>query len=284
VIVCQNVRISQKCKEHGQPLQRKRYIWVIPPFHYQYSDPTITAAYDYQTIHAIVDESPVLHVSFNPSSDDPFPTILPMIGYTGSFAAPSAPASGPLDVYLHGYVSSRLMCLPSSENGPSLEDGLPICIAATLLDGLILALTPNHHSMNYRSAVLHGYATLVTDLDEKLWAMEHITNRMIPKRWENTRVPPNKVEMQSTSILRVSIVSASAKIRSGGPGEDRKDEKDEAIRGKVWTGVLPVWNSLGAPVSAEGNVVPVPDHVKELVGSWNSENQKTAMAAAVPQN
>lgn len=172
------------------------------------------------------------------------------------------------------------MRLPSSEKGSTSEDGLPICIAATLLDGLVLALTPNHHSMNYRSAVLHGYATLVTDPDEVLWAMELITNRMIPKRWENTRVPPNKVEMQSTSILRVSIVSASAKIRNGGPGEDRKDEKVEAIRGKVWTGVVPVWNALGTPVPAEGNLVPVPDHVKELVAGWNSENEKAAKAAA----
>ena len=175
------------------------------------------------------------------------------------------------------------MRLSSFENGSPIEDGLPLCIAATLLDGLVLALTPNHHSMNYRSAVLHGYATPVTDPDEKLWAMELITNRLIPKRWENTRVPPNKVEMQSTSILRVSIVSASAKIRSGGPGEDRKDEKDEAVRGKVWTGVVPVWNALGAPVPAEGNIVPIPDHVKELVGAWNTENEKKANAAAKSQ-
>ncbi|MCJ1250053.1 hypothetical protein MMC30_007279 [Trapelia coarctata] len=241
------------------------------------------AAYDFQAIHTIVDESPVLHVSFNPSPDDPFPTILPMIGCTGSFADPFAPASGPLDVYLHGYVSSRLMRLPSSENASTSEEGLPICIAATLLDGLVLALTPNHHSMNYRSAVLHGYAALVTEPDERLWAMGVITNRLIPKRWENTRVPPNKVEMQSTSILRVSIVSASAKVRNGGPGEDRKDEKDEAVRGKVWTGVVPVWTALGAPVPAEGNVVPIPDHVKELVEASNSENEKKANAAAKPQ-
>jgi len=250
---------------------------------YQFSNSIILAAYDYETIHAIVDESPVLHVSFNPSTDDPFPTILPMIGCTGSFADPPTPASAPLDVYLHGYVSSRLMRLPSSEDSSSSEDGLPICIAATLLDGLVLALTPNHHSMNYRSAVLHGYATLVTDVEESLWAMELITDRLIPNRWGNTRVPPNKVEMQSTSILRVSIVSASAKIRNGGPGEDRKDEKDKTIRGKVWTGVVPVWNALGAPIPAEGNMVPIPDHVKQLVGAWNSDNKKKAKAAAETQ-
>ncbi|MCJ1474297.1 hypothetical protein MMC13_002955 [Lambiella insularis] len=237
--------------------------------------------YDYNTIHTIVNTSPILHVSFVPSSGDPFPTILPMIGAMGSFASPSAdPSSEALDLFLHGYVSSRLMRLPPSEDVGDSEGGAPLCISATLLDGIVLALTPNHHSMNYRSAVLHGYATLVTSPEEKLYAMELVTNNLVPARWENTRVPPNKVEMQSTSILRVKIVDASAKIRNGGPGEDRKDEKDDNVRGKVWTGVIPAYAVLGEPVPAETNRVAVPPHVKELVQGWNEENERKAKAAA----
>jgi len=232
------------------------------------------AVYDFETIHTLVNTSPILHVSFTPSPIDEFPTILPMIGAMGSYSSPSAPlSSGSLDLYLHGYVSSRLMRLPS---GDSSEEGVPLCIAATHLDGLVLALTPNHHSMNYRSAVLHGYASLVTSPEEKLYAMELVTDNLIPSRWENTRVPPNKAEMQSTSILRVSIVGASAKVRKGGPGEDKKDEKDEAVRGKVWTGVVPVWSTLGEPVPAEGNKVDTPAHVKELVEVWNKDGERIA--------
>ncbi|MCJ1397378.1 hypothetical protein MMC11_000571 [Xylographa trunciseda] len=236
-------------------------------------------AYDYETIHTIVNTAPILHVSFNPPAD-PFPTILPMIGCMGSFKDPFASASTPLDLYLHGYVSSRLMRLPSASDAAEEEEGTPLCIAATLLDGLVLALTPNHHSMNYRSAVLHGHAMLVTDPDEKLYAMQLVTNNVIPDRWVNSRVPPNKVEMQSTSILRVAIVDASAKVRSGGPGEDRKDEKDEAVRERVWTGVVPTWTAYGEPVPAEKNRVALPAHVSGLVEGCNRENERKAREAA----
>ena len=203
-----------------------------------------------------------------------------MIGVMGSFSSRSASLSSqPLDLYLHGYVSSRLMRLPTTEEVANPDEGLPLCIAATHLDGVVLALTPNHHSMNYRSAVLHGYATLVTSPEEKLYAMELVTNNMVPSRWENTRVPPNKVEMQSTSILRVQIVSASAKVRTGEPGEDRNDEKDEAVRGRVWTGVVPTWIAFGEPVPAKTNRVGVPDHVRELVEVCNRDGEKTAIEA-----
>ncbi len=80
-----------------------------------------------------------------------------------------------------------------------------MCIAASKVDGLVLTLTPNSHNYNYRSAVLFGHATLVEDLDEKLWAMKLITNSVVPDRWEHTRVPPNNAEMQSTQILKVKV-------------------------------------------------------------------------------
>src|ERR1700735_5645248 len=89
--------------------------------------------------------------------------------------------------------------------------GLPICVAASKVDGVVLTLTPNSHNYNYRSAVLFGHATLVTDVEEKLWAMELITNSVVPDRWRNTRVPPIAAEMQSTQILKIVVESASSK-------------------------------------------------------------------------
>jgi len=137
--------------------------------------------------------------------------MIPMLGFMASFSSPDAPISEPLDLYLHGYISSRLMRL-SKTSPTDEEEGLPLTVAATHLDGLVLALTPNHHSYNYRSAILHGYATPVEDADEKLWAMEKITNGVVDDRWANSRIPPTKTEMTSTQILRVRVVDASAKV------------------------------------------------------------------------
>lgn len=134
------------------------------------------------------------------------------------------------------------MKLPSSTSTSQNEEvGLPLTIAATHLDGLVLALTPNNHSYNYRSAILHGFAVPVTSEAEKLWAMEAITNGVVAERWDNSRVPPTKAEMVSTQILRVKIVDASAKVRKGGPGEAREDLRDLEMRGRTWVGVVPSW-------------------------------------------
>jgi nitroimidazol reductase NimA-like FMN-containing flavoprotein (pyridoxamine 5'-phosphate oxidase superfamily) len=185
----------------------------------------------------------VLHVSFpTPDPEDPFPAMIPMLGFMGSFSNPTASLSEPLDLYIHGYISSRLMRLGTSS--PGEEEGLPLTIAATLLDGLVLALTPNHHSYNYRSSILHGYATPVVDADEKMWAMEKITNSVVDDRWENSRIPPTKTEMTSTQILKVKVVDASAKVRSGPPGDDKEDLKDEELKKKTWIGVIPTWTMV----------------------------------------
>lgn len=210
--------------------------------------------YDYKTIHTIVNTVPVLHVSFNtPDDEDPFPATLPMLGFMGSFCNPAAELSEELDLYIHGYISSRLMKLGASS--PGEEEGLPVTIAATHLDGLVLALTPNHHSYNYRSAILHGYCTPVLSPEEKLWAMERITNNVVTDRWNHTRLPPTKTEMTSTQILRVRIVDASAKVREGGPGDDRADLKNGELRERVWIGVVPTWTMCGDPVAGVENKV-----------------------------
>ncbi|EPE34138.1 FMN-binding split barrel [Glarea lozoyensis ATCC 20868] len=236
--------------------------------------------YDYQTIHSIVNSVPVVHVSFaTPDPEDPFPAALPMIGFLASFENQSASLDDALDLYLHGYVSSRLMKM--GKEGQD-EEGLPITVAATHFDGIVLALTPNSHSYNYRSAILHGYATPVTEVDEKLWAMEKITNSVVSDRWDNTRVPPNKTEMTSTQILRIRIVSASAKIRAGQPHDERKDMKDEEMRKRVWTGVVPTWTSYGEPQAGPDNLAgTVPEYVKSFVKKANENGQKRAHEAMV---
>ncbi|KAI9056082.1 hypothetical protein LZ554_001011 [Drepanopeziza brunnea f. sp. 'monogermtubi'] len=197
--------------------------------------------YEAEMINSIVNTSQVLHVSF-PVPGDPFPAMLPMLGFVGS---------------------------------------LPLTIAATHLDGLVLALTPNHHSYNYRSAVIHGHAVAVTDQAEKLWAMERITNGVVPERWAHSRVPPTRTEMTSTQILRVRIVDASAKVRVGPPGDDRRDMRDGELRARTWIGVVPTWMCYGEPVaSPENGCGEVPEHISSFVRRENEAGERIALAAA----
>ncbi|KAK1502893.1 flavin-nucleotide-binding protein [Colletotrichum tamarilloi] len=251
------------------------------------------ASYALRTIHTIINTSPILHVSFN-DPQSPFPTILPMLGQMGSFSRPSADEGDVLDLYLHGYVSSRLINISrqpsdasptststSSTSSTSSSPGLPVCIAASHLDGLVLALTPNAHSYNYRSAVLFGHATLVSDPAERLYAMQLITDGVVPGRWEASRVPPNKGELSSTSVLKVRIATGSAKIREGPPGDDRADKEDAEVTGRVWTGVVPVYQVLGEPVAGPYNeVAEVPGYLGEYVRETNAVTKEAAFEAA----
>lgn len=215
-------------------------------------------------------------MSFSPGPSDPFPAILPMIGQMGSFDYPSASIDEPLDCYLHGYVSSRIMNLARDSDG----DGLPICIASSRVDGLILSLTPNSHSYNYRSATLHGYAKLVTDEAEKLYAMELITNSVLCDRWEHSRVPPDRAEMSSTVILKVKVVDGSGKIRDGGVSDEKKDTTNDEVTSRVWTGVVPVWETFGDPVPSPANKVKeVPDYITRFVADKNDQNRRYAREA-----
>lgn len=198
-----------------------------------------------------------------------------------SFERPSASIGEPLECYLHGYVSSRVMNLSRASIAAGGK-GLPVCIAASKVDGLVLTLTPNSHNYNYRSAVLFGYASLVTSVEEKLWAMELITNSVVPDRYAHTRVPPNGAEMQSTQILKVVIDSGSAKVREGVPNDSVEDMADEGVMGSVWTGVLPLYEQFGEPVAGPYNrVKEVPAHVIEYRESFNRDNYEYATGAAV---
>jgi nitroimidazol reductase NimA-like FMN-containing flavoprotein (pyridoxamine 5'-phosphate oxidase superfamily) len=198
-----------------------------------------------------------------------------MIGQMGSFEFPSSSIDEPLDCYIHGYVSSRLMNLARAS-----EKGLPLCIAATHVDGYILSLTPFSHSYNYRSAILHGYAQVVTEEAEKLYAMRLITNSVVPGRWENSRGTPDGGELSSTTILRVKVVGGSGKIRDGPPSDEKKDSNNPEVVDKVWTGVVPLWKTYGEPVpSAYNKVQGVPEHISSYISESNAENEKHAKSA-----
>ena len=196
-----------------------------------------------------------------------------MIGCIGSFTPPNAKEFSAPAVYLHGHISSRLIKLPKSNQDNELP-GTPVCIAATHVDGLVLAFTPFHHSFNYRSAIIHGWANIVTDPAEKLYALEQITNNVVPKRWENAVIPPSDADLKSTGVLRVDIASASAKVRGSGPGVEHVDVQD---RERVWSGVVPTWLVYGNPIASQHNeVAEVPEYIR---GWTTQENERKEMYA-----
>jgi len=124
----------------------------------------------------------------------------------------------------------------------ALGQGAQLCVTVTLVDGLVLARSAFHHSMNYRSVVVLGQARLVTDPEEKMAALGHFTNHIVPGRWDEVRQPTDQ-EMKSTTVLALALDEVSAKVRTGGPIDD---EEDYALR--VWAGVVPLRIQAGDPL------------------------------------
>ncbi|CAN8098571.1 unnamed protein product [Discula destructiva] len=231
--------------------------------------------YDVETVHSIINGTPVAHVSFVPDPSDPRPVVLPMIARAGTFPD----GDGEAAIYIHGYVSAR-MFRPQTGRASPLDDGFPVCVAATKIDSLVLALTPFNHSYDYRSAVVHGTAALLDpgtkadprNRDEIVWALRLITDGVVAGRWDESRVPPDEGEIAATSILKVTIESASAKIRDSGVKDDAKDLKDEATTARVWTGTIPYVEMLGEPRAAETNLVAaVPRYISEHIKAHNEK-------------
>jgi len=177
-------------------------------------------AYDRATIDAILDEGLVCHLGFV-HEGQPFvlPTTYARVGDV---------------VYVHGSAAGRLMT--------TLADGIPLTLTVTLLDGLVLARSAFHHSMNYRSVVILGTAADVVDRAERLRALEAIVDHMAPGRTAVVRAPSEK-ELKATLVLRVPIVEASAKVRTGGPLDDAED-----MGWPCWAGHVPLRLVAGAPV------------------------------------
>jgi nitroimidazol reductase NimA-like FMN-containing flavoprotein (pyridoxamine 5'-phosphate oxidase superfamily) len=170
------------------------------------------AVYDRAAAYQILDEGFICHVGF---SVDNQPYVIPT-GYGRSGD----------NLYIHGSAASRML--------RNLDQGIPVCVTVTLLDGLVLARSIFNHSMNYRSVVVLGTATAVTDAAEKLRALRLLSEHILPGRWAESRFP-NEKEIKATTVLRLPIEEFSAKVRQG-PAID--DEEDYAFR--TWAGVLPL--------------------------------------------
>lgn len=187
--------------------------------------------YDAETIHAVLDEALICHVGFS-TDEGPvvIPTIHARVGDT---------------VYLHGSPASRMMRTTAGEQ---------VAIAATIVDGIVAARSLFHHSLNYRSVVAFGIPRVVTDPEERLIAFRAITEHMLPGRWDEARWPSVK-EDKGTRLLAVEIDEASAKVRSGPPGDDEDD-----LGSGIWAGVIPLTTVAGTPEPApdleEGVAVP----------------------------
>lgn len=191
--------------------------------------------YDRETIHAILDDAFLCYVGF---AVDGQPYVIPTgYGRVGD------------DIYIHGSAASRML--------RNLSEGIDVCVTVTILDGLVLARSAFHHSMNYRSVVILGKAELVTDKAEKNAALFAISEQIIAGRWNAVR-PPTPKELKATSVLRLPINEASAKIRTGPPVDD---DEDYAL--DVWAGVIPMSLTSGQSIADErlSTGIDVPEHV-----------------------
>lgn len=177
--------------------------------------------YKHQTIYQIVDEGLVCHVGF---AVDGQPFVIPTAyGRVGD------------RLYIHGSPASRML--------RSLQGGIEVCVTITLLDGLVLARSAFHHSMNYRSVVIFGTAITVESADKKLEALKAFTEHVVPGRWAEVR-PPSRQELQGTLVLSLPLTEASAKIRTGPPVDD---EVDYSL--PVWAGVVPLHLTAAPPIN-----------------------------------
>ena len=196
-------------------------------------------AYDRPTIDAVLDATPNCHLGY--VLPDGQPIVLPTLqARMGDHVVVHASSGGKLAL-----------------NAP---DGWPVCLTVTILDGLVLARSGFHHSANHRSVVVLGEAEVVTDHDERLAALQAITDHVVPGRWDELR-PPTRKELLATAVLRLPLDEASAKVRTGPPVDDERD-----VDPQVWAGVVPVEQRFGEPVPAPDVApdTPVPPSVRRL--------------------
>jgi uncharacterized protein len=194
--------------------------------------------YERQTVHRILDEALVCHLGYLTAGG---PAVLPTtharVGET---------------LFLHGSTGSGPML--SAASAPS---GLRVCVTATLVDGLVLARSAMHHSLNYRSVIAIGNARLVEDQASKLSALEALIDHVAPGRAADSR-SPNPRELAATAVLALDLVEVSAKVRGGGPVDDQGD-----IALPYWAGIVPLGLAVGRPEPAEDldPAVPLPPYL-----------------------
>jgi nitroimidazol reductase NimA-like FMN-containing flavoprotein (pyridoxamine 5'-phosphate oxidase superfamily) len=193
------------------------------------------AAYDRATVNAILDAAMICHVAF--------------IANGTPMAIPTLCVRIDDRLYIHGSAASRML--------DTAVGGTEISVTATIVDSVVLARSAFHHSLGYRSAIVIGRAEKVEDPEEKLAAMRALVEHVVPGRWAQVR-PPSAQEMLATTVLRIPIAEASAKVRTGGPIDD---EADYALG--VWAGVIPLRIEAKPPVADERMApgTPLPPHV-----------------------
>ena len=178
-------------------------------------------SYERALIYKILDEGLVCYVGFAVEGQP--------------FVIPTAYARIADQIYLHGSPLSRMM--------RSLSSGIEVCTTVTLLDGLVLARSAFHHSMNYRSVMIFGTATVVTELEQKMTALQAFSEQIVPGRWAEVR-QPNAIELEATIVLALPLVEASAKVRTGHPTDERED-----YHLPIWAGEIPLKLVADAPIN-----------------------------------
>lgn len=202
------------------------------------------AFYEQKIIHEILDEGFICHVGF---VDRDHPVVIPTA--YGRIAD---------SLYIHGSAASRML--------RSLAAGIPVCVTVTLVDGLVLARSVFHHSMNYRSVVIFGTAIAVRDKKEKLRALRSFSEHVLPGRWADVR-GPSITELKQTLVLQIPLREASAKIRTGAPMDE---ESDYNLR--VWAGELPLRIFPGSPIRDPRSQfeVPIPSYLNKIVARFRA--------------
>ncbi|MFJ4971641.1 pyridoxamine 5'-phosphate oxidase family protein [Streptomyces sp. NPDC088755] len=200
------------------------------------------ASYDRELVHSILDETYLCHLGF---VRDGAPVVLPtMFGRVGEH------------LYVHGSTGSR----PLRNTRAAADPGLPVCLTVTHVDALVLARSAFHHSLNYRSVVVHGTAVAVTDPEERRIALDAIVEQAVPGRSRDSR-PANTKELAATAVIRLDLDEVSAKVRTGGP-----DDEPEDITLPHWTGIVPLTRGYAQPVPADDldPSITVPDYLHAL--------------------
>lgn len=178
-------------------------------------------SYDLETIHKILDEGFIAHVGFAGAGGQ-------------TFVIPTGYARRGDELLIHGSSASRML--------RALSEEIEICVTVTLIDGLVLARSAFHHSMNYRSVVAFGAAKIIKDENEKIEALRLFTDHIVPGRWREVRLPTTD-ELKATTVLSLPLTEASAKIRTGHPVDDPEDYALD-----VWAGVIPLEIKAGEPL------------------------------------